>query len=779
MALSVSEQLTQLDAARQLVLADSGLYPQIVQGILPIVGANARLELRRWGADFLAETFASPLLGSQEKERLSIVILKTLRELLENPGEDNNVVKSVIQAAASIYALVFQYIISNPQDSATWDRMSAIKSNVFRRWDTAPGGIRVCCIKFVQRVVQVQTPGEIADPRRPEQYEVSLALVPRDHPLVPRSRLEPEALGLLDRLINVFHEETSDPILVNATLNCLGTLIRTRPNAANKIINALLNFNPLKQANTPMTPKTRVQIKSMEKTTRMVLLNVLRRNENAPFAVRIRQYIDRLTQARFDVFDEGNRKRTLPSEPTDGLDSAKRMRLGAELPERSGPPPLPPGPVSHAQLFTLTGDRALTSFDVTQLPIDLIVRITIPMLHRVEQPAVDAAVNAVRSRFLAVKKNQAAQAQAPAQPLGEDEEDYEPDFEPTEEQTLNQVSNLPPEEPLQIPSDLALGPFKLPQPPPLTAAETEQIGKGTISRVFSMMSVLEESSAAKRQKPGLNRLAGSKYDRDAWMTVITRLATRASAGLDEDEEDTTDNEKDGSKGAIARQTPTPSLSDGIRETLWKYIIEDFRARIPIAISWLNEEWFNDRIQFLNHDRQDIGKRQPRQHYEKWMLKILDSILPFLDAKDKVLIRFLSEIPALDKRVLDRVKGLARDPERVTLAVNALYYLTLVRPPVRETCIDALEDLWRSLLVLSRTSANIPLLSDDDAKAPAAKLLKKLRPEVLKEASPKAEPPPPAEGIASRPPNGGKEDLPLASVKDEGIEAPPNAVAAAG
>lgn len=347
------------------------------------------------------------------------------------------------------------------------------------------------------------------------------------------------------------------------------------------------------------------------------------------------------------------------------------MRLGAELPERSGPPPLPPGPVSHAQLFTLTGDRALTSFDVTQLPIDLIVRITIPMLHRVEQPAVDAAVNAVRSRFLAVKKNQAAQAQAPAQPLGEDEEDYEPDFEPTEEQTLNQVSNLPPEEPLQIPSDLALGPFKLPQPPPLTAAETEQIGKGTISRVFSMMSVLEESSAAKRQKPGLNRLAGSKYDRDAWMTVITRLATRASAGLDEDEEDTTDNEKDGSKGAIARQTPTPSLSDGIRETLWKYIIEDFRARIPIAISWLNEEWFNDRIQFLNHDRQDIGKRQPRQHYEKWMLKILDSILPFLDAKDKVLIRFLSEIPALDKRVLDRVKGLARDPERVTLAVNAL------------------------------------------------------------------------------------------------------------
>ncbi|KAL9627585.1 MAG: hypothetical protein Q9204_006463, partial [Flavoplaca sp. TL-2023a] len=692
MSLSVAEQLTQLNAARQLVLQDSGLYPQIVQGILPIVGANAGLELRRWGADFLAETFASPLLIAQEKERLSIVILQTLRELLENQAEDHNVIKSVIQAAASIYALVFRYIISNQHDTATWDRMVAIKSNVFRRWDTASGGIRVCCIKFVQRVVQVQTPGVVADPRRPEQNEVSLALVPREHPLIPPSRLEPEALGLLDRLLNVFHEETRDVILVTATLNCLGTLIRTRQNAANKIITAILNFNPLKQTGSPMTPKLKVQIKSMEKTTRMVLMNVLRRNENGPFAGRIRQYIDRLTQTRFEAFDEGSKKRGLPSEPTDGLDNAKRMRLGAELPDRPGPPPLPPGPVSHAQLFTLSGERGLTSFDVTQLPIDLIVRITVPVLHRIEQSAVDAAISAVRSRYLTLKKTQAAQAQATTQPAGEDEEDYEPDFEPSEEQIVNKTDNLPPEDPIQLPPDLALGPFKLPQPPPLTPEETEQIGKGTISRVFSMMSVLEEPSTTKRQKPGLNRLAGSNYDRDAWMTVITRLATRASAGLDDEE--VSDNEEAESKGTIAQQTPKPSLSDGIRETLWKFIIEDFRARIPIAISWLNEEWFNDRMQSQNQDGPKAKKRPPKDHYNKWMLKVLDSIVPFLDAKDKVLIRFLSEIPALDERVLDRVKGLAKDPERVTLAVNALYYLVLVRPPVREICIDAMVDLWR-------------------------------------------------------------------------------------
>lgn len=114
MALSVLDQLTQLDAARQLVLADSALYPQIVQGILPIVGANARLELRRWGAEFLAETFASPVLALQEKERLGIGVLQTLRELLEQPAQDESVAKSVIQAAASIYGLVFRSMYVHP-----------------------------------------------------------------------------------------------------------------------------------------------------------------------------------------------------------------------------------------------------------------------------------------------------------------------------------------------------------------------------------------------------------------------------------------------------------------------------------------------------------------------------------------------------------------------------------------------------------------------------------------------------------------------------------------
>ena len=116
-ALSVDEHIKNLEDARKLVLGDANFYPQIIQGILPIVGSNARVELRRWGADFLAETFASPAVSAQQKETLSLTVLEILKVMIENPQEDSTVVKSIVQTAASIYPLVFRWMYVVPYPS--------------------------------------------------------------------------------------------------------------------------------------------------------------------------------------------------------------------------------------------------------------------------------------------------------------------------------------------------------------------------------------------------------------------------------------------------------------------------------------------------------------------------------------------------------------------------------------------------------------------------------------------------------------------------------------
>lgn len=395
------------------------------------------------------------------------------------------------------------------------------------------------------------------------------------------------------------------------------------------------------------------------------------RNENEPFATRIKQHLDRLAQVRLETLEEGSRKRAFPNEPTDGLNDAKRIRVEAEVAGRANYPSLPPGPVSVAQLFTLTTDPELSEFDVTHLPLDKLVGMT---LQALQQSSLDEAISCVRSRYEYLGKSQSLAEQSqivPATAPDEEEEDYEPDFEPIEdfEEVSNNVDVVPSEENLPTPTDLALGLFKLPQPPPLTTEETYQVGRSMFSRVMNNVNLLEDASS-KKKRTGLNRLAGSNYDQEAWITIIARMMTRAAGGADNEsvtEDDSLQTVISKEEAAGARLTHTT------RDQLWRYIIEDFRARIHLAILWLNEEWSND----IAHAQSTEGERgEPGSltvntpNYDYWVIKVLDIIIPYLDSKDKLLIRFLSEIPAINEKILQRVKGLARDPERAVLAVNA-------------------------------------------------------------------------------------------------------------
>jgi len=419
-----------------------------------------------------------------------------------------------------------------------------------------------------------------------------------------------------------------------------------------------------------------------------------------------------------EVFDETSRKRPAPSEPTDGLSDAKRQRLGAEVHVAPSTPqsypPLPPGPNTYAQLFTLTQEASATSFDVKVIPIDMVMRIVPALLASVDRTQLDNAINAVRSRYLSLSTPRAQSAvEASKAATGidtaavDEDEDYEPDFPfENKEQVLNDLDQQGGDDvaPLEAP-EVALGAFSLPSPPPMSEEETIEHSKGAVNRVFGALSTVDASAPNNKQKHGFNRLAASNHDRDAWVTVISRLATRSNSGLSVKTE----------SQAMSRAF---SAGDTIRDALYLYVVEDFRRRIEVAISWLNEEWYNDRIQTQQYEADKDGPdgaTPPVPQYDKQLHRVLDGILPFLDAKDKFLIRFLSEIPAVDGSVLSRVVKLAADPERVMLAVLALQYQIMYRPPIRELCLDALEAMARD---------------HSDARPSVKKVLAKYRPGAL-------------------------------------------------
>lgn len=99
---------------------------------------------------------------------------------------------------------------------------------------------------------------------------------------------------------------------------------------------------------------------------------------------------------RLDVLDESNRKRPAPVEPTDGLDQAKRQRLGANVIAPAAPtiPPLPPGPVSWRQLFTLDPNSPTANIDVQMFKDpESLLRVLVPVLQSIDGEKLGFAIN--------------------------------------------------------------------------------------------------------------------------------------------------------------------------------------------------------------------------------------------------------------------------------------------------------------------------------------------------------------------------------------------------
>lgn len=115
---SSSDMLLKLEQVRQACLADAAQYISVVPGVVPILQGAQAVDVRRWGAEFMAEAFATPALQDHQKEQMvSETVMALLRSMLDNPSEDAAVVKSTVQASASIYPHVFRkvYVVTGPQ----------------------------------------------------------------------------------------------------------------------------------------------------------------------------------------------------------------------------------------------------------------------------------------------------------------------------------------------------------------------------------------------------------------------------------------------------------------------------------------------------------------------------------------------------------------------------------------------------------------------------------------------------------------------------------------
>ncbi|KAH6839393.1 hypothetical protein BKA58DRAFT_395655, partial [Alternaria rosae] len=154
--------------------------------------------------------------------------------------------------------------------------------------------------------------------------------------------------------------------------------------------------------------------------------------------------------------------------------------------------------------------------------------------------------------------------------------------------------------------------------------------QGGPSTPFGMLSSGREDAEEQSRKGGFNRLAATDYNRDAWVTILSRRPEEVSK----------------IEYAVKNAQGHMHISDAVRDVAHRR-----------CISWLTRMVQNDMV--LAESVEDI------------------------DTKHQIIIRFLSEIPAIDYSIL-----------RIDLACNTLHYLYMFRPPVRRNLCEKLLVRWR-------------------------------------------------------------------------------------
>ncbi|PPQ68582.1 hypothetical protein CVT25_005425 [Psilocybe cyanescens] len=712
------EQADLLATLRESLENHPAPIPILVQTLINVVVNSGDSLLKRWVLDLFHFAICRSSLSLDQRTQMALKALDTLVQLIDDPQPA--IVKVVIQCLATVYPLVFRHLCTNRSNPAPWNTLSSSKSHIIDlAFNTnVNAGVKLSAIKFVQRVILVQVRG-ISDPRLQNKNDPNISFCPVDHPFIPVGKLEAEGQKLLETLATILFS-SQDVDLLSALLNSWANLVKQRPATLPLVVTALRSWTPA-----ALTGLSASSVKSIEKAVRILLIHISRLPNSGQFAPQINEALNqqgiRLDKA---AAEEKKRKalaaesRKRPSSNANEPLDNKRIKLESEVPNT-------------------TSAAFLSAFDFTSLPAPLITNLIVANLEAFTEPQLIATVNAYRqSRGLtitrlrpvildnallsspnitvpskstaghegnvpmvrkiatAVEKSQTPPAELsepvvkdePVDPLQMDIDEDELEYEP---EKLNEALSGAPEvgnaftdtgAALAI-TDLHLVDFKLPSPRELTDYDRAKLVNTSISRIWDGAEELNEMSEGISPE---SIQAGGNSPSEMWMLLLVRMITRVAeppSDLDDD--------------AVMGDTSTSLVEqdfyvrqDQLRQTLCDYIMADFPARVRLATTWMNEEWYNDQIRSMKN-------RNWRPNYEVWLNQIVVSYQTMLDGKDKTFARFLLDLPLVPTDVLDLLRDLCIDsssPDRMQVGFTTLRGLVNQRPSLRMEALNVLLEL---------------------------------------------------------------------------------------
>ncbi|KAJ7634117.1 Symplekin tight junction protein C terminal-domain-containing protein [Mycena polygramma] len=695
------EQADILAALRESLELQPAPIPVLV-GVLvgQVLNAGDSL-LKTWVIDLVHFAICRARLSVEQRTQLASQHLDTLAQLLDDPNP--LIVKVVVSCLTTVYPLLFRLLCTNHSNPAAWNTLSTCKARILDFvWAPATNnGVRLSSIKFLQRVILLQTRG-ISDPRLQNKNDPNVSLCPANHPFISGPKLEAEGQKLLEAVIALLYTSQNTD-LITAMLNSWANLTKLRPAVVPTVLTALRGWQPETSALNGLPASS---IKSVEKAVRILLVHLSRVPGNAQYVPQIQDILARQGIRMDEASAEEKKRKALLA--SGGSESRKRpASASAERPSDPKRAKLEPEASTTSAAF-------LATFDFTSLPAPLITDLIVANIEAFSETALISLVQAYRqSRGISTPASAPAQTTPPAIPTGpkatrsgpsapsaristpeiqapastppvpvvkdepvdplqmdidQDELEYEPD-KLNEELSGEDGSGSGGLGAIDIDSVLAnnmqLLDFKLPPPKDLSDEERVSLVRNSVARIWDGSEDLRSTGEA---LPSDSTQAGGHSAAEMWMLLLVRMVTRVSDSVVVND-------------FYDRQ-------DRLRQTLCDYIMSDFPARIRLATTWMNEEWYNDRIQLeVDPDW--------RPNYDTWLNQIVASYQTLLDGKDRTFSRFLLDLPAVPEDVLGLLRELCVDtnsPDRMQVGFVTLRGLVTQRPSMRSDALNVLLEL---------------------------------------------------------------------------------------
>ncbi|GEQ72675.1 hypothetical protein JCM33374_g6362 [Metschnikowia sp. JCM 33374] len=685
--------IAQLDQARELGFSDPSLFPQVFKQILNLV-SNPNLVVQSWCARFLKDAFAKGVnyVSPAVKIDLAIDTLPHLKFLAS--VRNLEVFKDVIDVSVVVFKLTFKYVAENDGSTNVWAGLNELKNNLVAKYDTQfpfessfdrehDAFRNIDCklelLKFVMTVIDYQS-------RSNSNKFYSLARVNPHHSLIKTALMESEAAALLDVVLRTLKNDILVAPLVTATFNHLSVLVRRKRQFVDLIIPVLESFDSTTklQSNYEPLESFKLSRKYVDRTLR-ILFNYMTKLQLIPpkYQGAVSRKVALLT-ARGDEI----RKKNIISESPQDASIRKRKFEGFQTTSKKLKI------VDYKNLYCLTDmNHDLNNFDFSSIPQNILVSMALTALNRASTPKLSKALEIISARYMNAIKDLAEIDPSVKKELdetGEDaggsrEEDYSPETT-----------------------------YSLPPPKTLSFHEKKEHINLIVKNFFELAdkkNLSEEKSRGQTNgsvNDELTKVAINTWKEDSWLVLLTRLATRGMHTIDS------------KSGGSADFRNNEQLSDIIRKALFDYFLGNIHERIDLVIEWLNEEWYNEKVfneQALKDEiteeftkkyqsdpesvtdleqsiRNEIDKTDIETPvYNKWGQQVLDAMIPFLEPTDrKVFLRLLSDLPSLNREMIDGIKSLCADPARSKLGFLALQFLIMYRPPAKISCLNVLRDL---------------------------------------------------------------------------------------